>query len=200
MVGFAQVLCEDYAPSFDAEGQAFARRIEGAGLHMARLLDDILKLSRVSVQEFTPTAVDLVRLVHRALCEIHFDISHYTIIVPRTLPEWGDEGLLKLALKNLLSNAIKYSRQNTHPVLEIGVRRKGGKRVYFVRDNGVGFDPADVRNLFKPFSRLHDQSHFEGNGIGLAIVRRVIERHRGRVWAKSAVGEGSTFFFTLDLD
>ncbi|HOJ20947.1 MAG TPA: PAS domain S-box protein [Armatimonadota bacterium] len=197
--GFSQAVLEDYADKLDETGQDYLRRVRRASQRMGQLIDDILKLSRVTRAEMRRETVDLSALA-RAISE------ELQQTEPDRRVEWhiaegitaeGDPTLLRVVLDNLLGNAWKFTAHQPSPRIEFGARQEGGICVYYVRDNGVGFDPAYADKLFQAFQRLHTADEFTGSGIGLATVRRIVRRHGGRVWAEGAVGKGATFSFTL---
>ncbi len=166
---------------------------------MNRLIDDLLDLSRVSnraLQIDTVNVSELVRETLGAALERH-GISNVKATVEEGVVVQADRRLVPILVDNLVRNAVKYSSKSPEPSIEFGRRREGTEDVFFVRDNGVGFDSRFADKLFQPFQRLHTEAQFEGTGIGLAIVARIVERHGGRIWAESEVGKGATFFFTL---
>jgi two-component system, sensor histidine kinase and response regulator len=196
---FADLLLERYASNFDESGMKYVRLIKDGVLRMSALIDDLLMLARVSRQGLRFRQVSLPSLVAEVIREYERETADRSI-------EWRvsslpyvtcDEGLLRQALINLCSNAVKYSRKRERPVVEIGQENVGGDRAFFVRDNGVGFDMANADKLFMPFQRLHRDKEFEGTGIGLATVARIVQKHGGRIWAKSEPDAGATFYFTL---
>ena len=194
----AQGLDED-AGKLSDEGRFFLASILDASEAMERLIEAMLVLGRVSRSDVQCETVDLSELARAVAAELQLartDRLVEFIIAPGIRAE-GDPQLLRVAFENLLGNAWKYTRTTSSPRIEFGVVGRNGERVYFIRDNGVGFDMAKVDRLFKPFQRLHATNEFPGNGIGLATVQRAIDRHGGRVWGEGAVGEGATFFFTL---
>ncbi|NWG88023.1 MAG: PAS domain S-box protein [Hydrogenophilaceae bacterium] len=197
--GFSQVLLEDHGEQIDATGRDHLQRVRAATQRMSALIDDLLKLSRLSRATLQPEAVDLSALAQDILNHLHEAEPERPVIsqvMPGLLVQ-GDRGLLQVALENLLGNAWKYSAKTGQARIEFGSTDQDGAPVYFVRDNGAGFDMAHAGKLFGAFQRLHHRDEFEGTGIGLATVQRVIHRHGGRVWAESAIGQGATFFFTL---
>ncbi|MBI5118485.1 PAS domain S-box protein [Candidatus Poribacteria bacterium] len=199
MDGFSQALLEDYAEKLDAEGKHCLSRIRGASQRMARIIDDLLSLSRVSRVEMRQESVDLSRLaetIASGLRQIEPD-RRAEVLIQEGLIARGDANLLGLALENLLGNAWKFTRKRSEARIEFGRIESNGDSAYFVRDNGAGFDMKYVNKLFGTFQRLHAAAEFEGSGIGLATVQRVIHRHGGKVWANGAVEEGATFYFTL---
>lgn len=197
--GFSSALLEDYGDKLDEQGREYLLRIQAAARRMGHLIDDMLELSRVSRVELRRSPFDLSALVRMLFDEIAAEHpgAERQVACAAGLTAGGDSRLLRLALENLLRNAWKFTAPQPAPRIEFGHRVEGRQDVYFVKDNGVGFNPAYAAKLFRPFQRLHD-SEFPGTGIGLAIVGRIIRRHGGRIWAESRVGEGATFFFTLD--
>lgn len=196
--GFSAALLEDYGDKLDEQGRQYLTRIQAAARRMNQLIDDMLELSRVSRAELRRVPFDLSALVETLFHAIggeHPGADRETACAAG-LTASGDPRLLRMALENLLRNAWKFTDNRPHPRIEFGHRRDGREDVYFVRDNGVGFNPAHAAKLFRPFQRLHG-AEFAGTGIGLAIVERIIRRHGGRIWAESRVGEGATFLFTL---
>ncbi|HVY40689.1 MAG TPA: response regulator [Polyangia bacterium] len=197
--GFSSALLEDYGDKLDDQARQYLVRIQAAARRMGQLIDDMLELSRVSRVELRRTPFDLSALVRMLFEEIaaeHPGAKPEVACAPG-LTASGDPRLLRVALENLLRNAWKFTAPQPAPRIEVGHRVDGHEDVYFVKDNGVGFNPAHAAKLFRPFQRLHD-AEFPGTGIGLAIVARIIRRHGGRIWAESRVGGGATFFFTLD--
>jgi PAS domain S-box-containing protein len=197
--GFAQALTEDYAGQLDAPGKGYLARVRAGAQRMGTLIDDMLTLSRVTRAELSFKDVDLSALVReigarQAAAEpgraVHFEVAEG--LVAR-----ADAGLLRIALENLLENAWKYTSAHATARIEFGVERRAGETVYFVRDDGVGFDMRYAEKLFQPFQRLHQAEEFPGTGIGLATVARIVHRHGGRVWAEGAVDRGATFYFTI---
>lgn len=197
--GYLGMLREDLPQPLGDTSRALFARIGGALGRMTGIIDDLLALSRVGRGPLQATRVDLSRLAREIAAEIAES-------EPDCRAEWriaedveacADAGLLRFALDNLMRNAWKYSSKAEQPIVELGTRQEDGGKVYFVRDNGVGFDMASAKGLFGPFVRLHDRREFEGTGLGLTIVDQVIRRHGGRVWAEAAPGQGATFLFTL---
>jgi len=197
--GFSRALLEDYGADLDDKGRNYLGRLSAATQRMGLLIDDLLKLSRVTRVEMNRARVNLSRLVEAAaneLQETQPERKIQWIIAPNVLTG-GDERLLEVALKNLLSNAWKFTSHNLTGRIEFGVLEQEGQPVYFVRDDGVGFDMAYSEKIFGAFQRLHSSDEFEGTGVGLAIVQRIIHRHDGRIWAEGAIGQGAVFYFTL---
>ena len=197
--GYSHILLEDYAGKLDAEGQNLLHRLHSASQRMGQLIDDLLKLSRLTQQEMVRERVDLSVLandVYNELCRI--ESGHVIeIIIGDKLITNADTRLLRVVLANLFSNAMKFSRKVPHAKIEFNSIKNGSEQVFFVRDNGAGFDMQFAGKLFGAFERLHNSSEFEGSGIGLATVQRIINRHGGRLWAEAAINQGATFYFTL---
>ncbi len=196
--GFSQILLEEYHEALDDEGQDFLRRVRAASQHMGQLIDALLQLSRVTRFEMRREKIDLTALAR--------DIAE---TLRRTAPERkvefriadgltmsGDPRLMQVALQNLLGNAFKFTSRCDCALIEFGRTVKEGSPVFFVRDNGAGFEMAYANKLFGAFQRLHPVTEFEGSGIGLATVQRILRRHGGRIWAEGKPGEGATFYFT----
>ncbi len=198
--GFSRILSEDHAEQLDDDGREFLDSVRGSARQMGQLIDSLLTFSRLGRQPVKSQNVDMTELAHRALDEARSGDAGAGIDVDiGRLPSClGDPPLLKQVLVNLLSNALKYSRGRDGARVEVGaIERDLGAVVYFVRDNGVGFDMRYAPKLFGVFQRLHRAEDYEGTGVGLAIVQRVVARHGGRVWAEGEVDRGATFYFTL---
>jgi PAS domain S-box-containing protein len=197
--GFARILKEDHSAELSEEGARYLDRIIRAATQMGHLIDDLLNLARIGRKELIRQTVSLENLVRQTLADLHPESARAIEWRVESLPERScDPGLIKLVFTNLLSNAAKFTRACPFPIVEVGSCDIDGVLTIFVRDNGVGFDPRYADKLFGVFQRLHRQEDFEGTGIGLATVQRIIQRHGGRVWAKSSPGCGATFFFTLE--
>jgi signal transduction histidine kinase len=197
--GFSQALLEDYAADLDAEAQDYLRRVRAGSQRMAHLIDDLLNLSRVTRSEMQRTRISLSRLARTVVAKLqqmHPDRKVDTRFVENATA-YCDPKLVEVVLENLFSNALKFTMKNTRPIVEFGVTECEDGTAFFVRDNGVGFDMAYADKLFGAFQRLHSVHEFDGNGIGLATVQRIVHRHGGRVWAESQVGRGAAFYFTL---
>jgi signal transduction histidine kinase len=199
ITGFAQALTEDCMAQLDADGQAYVQHIVAAGERMGQLIDDLLRLSRVGRTQLQRTPVDLSALAHLVAEELARSAPErqVTLRVQPGLTADADLHLIQALLENLFANAWKFTSRRDKPVVEFGATVTDHETAYFVRDNGVGFDPTHAERLFSAFSRLHTVSEFPGTGIGLATVRRIVERHGGRVWAEAAPDAGATFFWTL---
>ena len=199
--GYSQALLEDYGELLPAEGHNFLKHVRRSAQRMAELIDDLLKLSQVTRAHIKSVPVDLTRLAGNILTELqrtHPERSVRYTIAPN-LNARGDPHLLQIVLENLLNNAWKYTSKKELAEIECGLNRENNEAIFFVRDNGAGFDMAYADKLFGAFQRLHTTTEFPGTGIGLATVQRILHRHGGRIWAEGVVDEGATFFFTLPM-
>lgn len=197
--GFSQALLEDYEKVLDATGKRYLGFIRQGIQKMGRLIDDLLDLSRLTRAELKHERVNLSKDATQIAKQLNSEnpMKQVDFKADENLVVEGDSGLLKVALQNLLSNAWKFSAKSVQPTVRLGTIEREGKRVYYVKDNGAGFDMTYYGKLFGAFQRLHSPSDFQGTGIGLATVKRVIYRHGGSIWAESKPGEGATFYFTL---
>ncbi|HRG49659.1 MAG TPA: ATP-binding protein [Pseudomonadales bacterium] len=197
--GFSAALLEDCGAQLDDIGRNYIGRIRAASQRMGTLIDSLLHLSRVSRQDMRYTTVNLTEMADEVVDNLR--ASHreqaVTFIRADSLMANGDSDLLRVVLENLLGNAWKYSSKVESPTVEFGVHDRSGDLVYFVRDNGAGFDMKYIDKLFSPFHRLHSDHEFHGLGIGLATVARIVHRHSGEIWAEAQVEQGATFYFTL---
>ncbi len=195
--GFSRIVLDRYNAMLDETGQDYLQRVRSGAQRMGQLIDDLLKLSRLTRTDMRHDRVDLSELAR----EIEVDLKEsqpdrsVEFIVAKDLAVVGDERLLRSALENLLGNAWKFTSLTPKPRIEFGVKCLDSDQVFFVSDNGAGFDMAYGDQLFGAFQRLHSMSEFPGTGIGLAIVQRVLHRHGASVWAEGAVGQGATFYF-----
>ena len=196
---FTQALADDLKFQIDDKSRDHLRRVLAAAARMSDLIDALLELSQISRAPLGRHKVDLSAMAQGIVDELRRrDVTRkLSAEIAPDLSVDADGRLLRIALENLIGNAWKFTAKVPHPKVTVGVEVRDGERVYFVRDNGAGFDMAYAERLFTPFQRLHASRDFAGTGIGLATVRRIIERHAGRIWADSALGEGATFFFTL---
>lgn len=197
--GFSMVLLEDYDKNLDDQGKKYLHRIRAASQRMGQIIDDLLMLSRVSRSDFRFLKVDLSTLVQDVgenLIQTHAD-RKVEFIVQDNVHAQGDERLLRIMLENLLGNAWKFTRKVDNPRVEFGTKKDGTKKIYYIRDNGAGFDITHAGKLFQAFQRLHSPDEFEGTGIGLAIVQRIIQGHGGKIWVEAEKDKGAAFFFTL---
>jgi light-regulated signal transduction histidine kinase (bacteriophytochrome) len=200
--GFSTLLLENHGARLDQDGQRYLSNIKNGVLRMSALIDDLLMLAKVSRQGLQLRDVALNALVQEVLREFESDTHARDI-------EWRiealplvkcDPGLIRQVFINLLSNAVKYTRKREHAVIEIGGKMVDGEQTILVRDNGIGFDMKYADKLFAPFQRLHQENEFEGTGVGLSTVQRIIHKHAGRIWAESEPGLGTTVYFTLDVE
>jgi PAS domain S-box-containing protein len=198
--GFSQTLLEEYADKLDADGQQYLDRVRSAAQRMGVLIDDMLKLSRVTRSEIKREMVDLSALGLQVIEELqkHEPQRQVEVIVMPGMKVIGDRSLLEIVLENLLGNAWKYTGGMDMARIEFGSEILGNETVYFVQDNGIGFDMQYANKLFAPFQRLHSSGEFPGTGIGLATVARIIARHNGRIWAEATPDQGACFRFVLD--
>jgi signal transduction histidine kinase len=199
VISCADLLHHNHGKQLSAEASELTTFILKSSERMNELISDLLRLSQLGRQPLDISSIDTRALFDEVLLEVRVHYSERAAEVRiGELPACrGDLSLLKQVVTNLLSNAFKYSARQPQPVIEIGCRQADGESVYFVRDNGAGFDMAKAGKLFNAFQRLHLPSEFEGTGVGLSIVQRIIQRHGGRIWAEAEVGKGATFSFTL---
>lgn len=197
--GFSQTLLDDEGASLSDGGRDALRRVRSATQRMGQLIDDMLSLSRVTRQELVRAPVDLSGMACEVLEELRVATSGRLVIpvVHEGMAAEGDRTLLRVVMTNLIGNAWKFTSKTKGARIEVGARRDAEGTVFFVKDNGAGFDMEYVNKLFGAFQRLHAASDFPGTGVGLATVHRIIHRHGGRVWAEGVEGKGATFFFTL---
>ena len=201
VAGYTQLLQADYGNYLDDEGKEYLQRILQSAFSMAKLIDDLLQFSRSGRSPITPEFVNLTEMADKVAEEIkeREKGTKAQIQIQRGLLAQADPNLMHVILDNLIGNAVKYSAKVDHPVIIFDKMTQGREAVFFIKDNGAGFDMAKADKLFNPFQRLHTNKDFQGTGIGLATVRRIIERHGGRIWAESEPGKGATFFFTLGI-
>jgi signal transduction histidine kinase len=201
--GFSRILLDEYGPELQAEAQQHLLTVKDNAQRMGRLIDDLLNLSRLGRQSLVKQSIAPAAAAHDALKELNLeqDSRQVGVRIDELPVCQADPALLKQVYVNLLSNALKYSSRQAATVIEAGFlpsKEGGGPPVYFVKDNGVGFDMRYVHKLFGVFQRLHRAEEYEGTGVGLAIVQRIIQRHGGRIWAEGEPGRGATFYFTLE--
>ncbi|HUQ52885.1 MAG TPA: ATP-binding protein [Gammaproteobacteria bacterium] len=197
--GFAELLREDHAEQLDAEARRKLEVIRGEASRMGSLIDDLLAFSRLGRKSLTPGDLDMTELVNSVFGRLRAEPGgeRVELKLGRLPRACGDRALLEQVWVNLLSNAVKFSSKKDAPVVDVGAITQEREHVFYVRDNGAGFDPRYAAKLFGVFQRLHDAAEFPGTGVGLALVQRIVVRHGGRVWADSKPGEGATFHFTL---
>jgi light-regulated signal transduction histidine kinase (bacteriophytochrome) len=197
--GWSLALLEDYGEKLDDTARSYIETVRAETKHMGQLVDGLLQISRATRREMTRETLDLAEIARTVSMAVAREAPErqVTFVIPEEVMVEGDTTLMRLALQNLLKNAFKFTRTREHAVIEFGVTDQGGVPTYFVRDNGVGFDPQFSHKLFQPFQRLHLKEEYPGSAIGLATVQRIIHRHGGRVWAEGEVEKGATFYFTL---
>ncbi|MDB4966985.1 MAG: hybrid sensor histidine kinase/response regulator [Myxococcales bacterium] len=197
--GFSTILLEQYHGSLDEQGRHYLDRVRAGSQRMGHLIDDLLGLARINRAEMHRATVDLAQVAREVTDELHRGEPERAVElhIAGSAPARGDGRLLRVALENLLGNAWKFTRRQSAPRIEFGSEPRDGVPAFFVRDNGAGFDMTYAHKLFLPFQRLHDVTEFEGSGIGLATVQRIVNRHGGRIWGESQPGQGTTFWFTL---
>ena len=197
--GFSLALLEDHGAALPAQGHELLARVREQAQRMAQMIEGLLAVSRLGRKALDVTSVDLAALTQAAVLELrqaNADRKVEVAVAPLPLA-MGDRALLRQVLTHLVENAFKFTRQRPDARVEIGSREEGGERVYYVKDNGAGFDMRYAGKLFGVFQRLHPAADFEGTGVGLALVQRIVHRHGGRVWGEARVNEGATFSFTL---
>jgi signal transduction histidine kinase len=199
MDGFSLVLLEDYGDKLDEEGKDALGRIRAASQRMGSLIDDLLRLSKVTRAELKLKRVDLSGIAQAVATSLQGDRSGQTVewAIEEGMAITADTGLMRILMQDLLQNAWKFTGKTKKPTIRVGTLERDGGKVCFVADNGVGFDMAHADRLFGAFQRLHHAADFPGTGIGLAIAQRIIHRHDGKIWAEAKEGEGATFFFTV---
>ena len=197
--GYAQALIEDHSATLDPEGRRLLAVVRDNARRLGQLIDALLTFSRLGRQALKETALDMTELARTAADELRHGATDHALEVhiDALPPASGDRTLIRQVFANLVGNAFKFTRGRPAPRIEIGARSAGGDMVYLVRDNGAGFDMRYADKLFQVFSRLHHQDEFEGTGVGLALVQRIIQRHHGRIWAEGVPNQGATFYFTL---
>jgi light-regulated signal transduction histidine kinase (bacteriophytochrome) len=197
--GFSLALEEDYGHQLDETALHYLSRVRAGSEKMSQLISNLLQLSRVTRLELNKQAIDLSSLADKILNDLQDDDSHrdVQIDIHKGLHATGDPVLIEILLDNLISNAWKYSQKVPTAIIEIGSHSHLGNIVFYIKDNGAGFNMKYASQLFKPFNRLHSAEEFDGTGIGLATVSRIIERHHGKIWVNSEQGKGTTFYFTL---
>jgi light-regulated signal transduction histidine kinase (bacteriophytochrome) len=197
--GFSLAVLEDFGPLLPPECQSQLQVIRDGAQRMGELIDDLLKFSRLSRQPLGKQTVNTEKLVRSTLADLTGQCRGRQIKsrVGELPPCEADPALLKQVWVNLLSNALKYTSKREISEVEVGCLKQHGEEIYFVRDNGTGFDMLYANKLFRVFQRLHRAEDYEGTGVGLAIVQRIVSRHGGRIWAEAAPDRGATFYFTL---
>jgi hypothetical protein len=201
VLGFSTLLVNELGPEISLEQRNWLANIERSAQRMSQLIDALMRLSRVGRQVLSLRVVDVASLVRSVVDELcQQQPQRRATLQFSELPQTvADAPLLRQLFVNLLSNAFKFTRDTKHPVIEVGFERHGEDQVFFVRDNGPGFDMSRSDRLFDAFQRFHRADQFEGSGVGLSIVKRIVLRHGGRIWAQAAPGQGASFFFTLGV-
>ena len=197
--GFSRMLMGEHADKLDAEALRLLQVINSNTKVMQHLIDDLLALSRLGRMQVRKSVVNLAAMTNKVFERLLIQEPERDLrLTVGDLPlGWGDQSLLYQVMQNLLANAVKFAKSRKTAVIEVGGRTEGQENIYYVKDNGAGFDERYTSDLFRPFQRLHGDEEYEGTGVGLAIVKRIIERHGGRVWAEGKVNEGATFYFSL---
>jgi len=197
--GFAKLVLEDYADKLDIHGKDYLTRIQNGSDRIIGLIEALLRLSRISSQPIEPMDYDLSRMATKIVSGFREAEPERMaeVVIAEGLHTTVDLNLIRAALTNLLENAWKFTSKTANARIEFGVTVNNGKTVYYVKDNGAGFNPDYAEKMFKSFHRLHTDEEFEGMGIGLTIVKRIIRRHGGTIWAEGEVGKGATFSFTV---
>jgi light-regulated signal transduction histidine kinase (bacteriophytochrome) len=197
--GFSQALLEDYGSDLDKTAQDYLVRVRSSTQRMGQLIDDLLKLSHVVRSDMSRLSVDMAGLARNVEAQLRerYPGRNIEFVINGDLLVKGDERLLLAMLENLLGNAWKFTANREEARVELGESEQEGRKVYYVKDNGAGFDESYVHKLFEPFQRLHSVQEYEGTGIGLATVQRIIRRHGGEVWAEGEIDQGATIYFTL---
>ena len=200
--GFSLALLEDYSDKLDAEGRDALQRIRMASQRMGRLIDDMLRLSQVTRSEIRLETIDLSALCNSIIGNLREEQPGRTVQwqIEAGMQIHADKGLIGIVMQNLIENAWKFTGRTAHPEIRVGCKDIDGSQVFFVGDNGAGFDMLHAEKLFGTFERLHAVTDFKGTGIGLALVKRIIRRHDGEIWAEARVGEGATFYFCMKED
>jgi len=198
--GFSVALLEDYGTGLDDTGRDYLSRIRSAASRMGQLIEDLLNLSRISLTEMRRESVDLSNVALAVVSDLRKSAPERSVevVTPPALEVEGDPNLLRVVLENLLGNAWKFTAMARRARIELGALEKDRRQVYFVRDNGAGFDMRHAAKLFAPFQRLHSTAEFPGTGIGLATVARIVHKHGGEIWAEAEINQGATFYFTLE--
>jgi light-regulated signal transduction histidine kinase (bacteriophytochrome) len=196
------MLLKDHSEQLAQKGRHYLHNVAASGRKMGQLVDDLLAFSRLNRHSLTKERLDLTQLVRETAEDLRRqEPAHAVSLEIKPLPPArGDRALVQQVLYNLLSNAWKFTAGKSKPSIQVGARHNGDETIYYVNDNGAGFDMRYVDKLFGVFQRLHRDDEFPGTGVGLAIVQRIVNRHGGRVWAESRLKEGATFYFTLPDD
>jgi light-regulated signal transduction histidine kinase (bacteriophytochrome) len=197
--GFTKILLEDYEANLDEEGKRICGVISSSATQMGELIDDLLSFSRIGRSSLNPSVIDMKKMamvIFEGMTS-PAERKRIKLNIGKLQKAFGDVALFGQVWTNLISNAIKYTSKNDVSEISIGSKITGDMIIYFIKDNGVGFDMQYAHKLFGVFQRLHSEAEFEGNGVGLAIIQRIILKHGGKVWAEGEVGKGATFYFSL---
>jgi PAS domain S-box-containing protein len=197
--GYGKLLISDHDQNLNDEAREFVNIIVDNSKRMGQLIDDLLNFSRMGREALYKAPVDLNHMVQSIISDLRKSDNIHTanIIINNLAPAYCDPALVKQVWINLISNAIKYSGKKSNPIIELGSEIIAEETIYYIRDNGAGFDMKFAKNLFTVFKRLHDRADYDGMGVGLALAQRIIKMHEGRIWAESEVDKGATFYFTL---
>lgn len=199
IIGLTELLREDYAANLDDDAISFLDSILQSSKNMQQLVNDLLGFSRSGSLEINPHQIDLTDMAQKTINELTgltFRKS-YEITIDEGMTLKADPTLLRVVMNNLIENSLKYSQNKEKPQIHVGMQQANGQTIYFVKDNGTGFDMDKAEGLFRPFIRLHDQTQYDGTGVGLSTVKRIIDRHGGQIWFDSKPGLGTTFFFSM---
>jgi light-regulated signal transduction histidine kinase (bacteriophytochrome) len=200
VIGFSDLIRKEYEKSFEPELRELFQHIEASGRRMNAIIDDMLMLAKYEKEILRIEPVDMNLLFENVWSKISYSQPHHATLELASLPEMhADTSMMEQVVVNLLSNAIKYSSKKDHPAITVGCEQTDTAITFYVRDNGAGFDMKNYSKLFGAFQRLHGTSEFEGTGVGLLLVKKIVEKHGGIVWAEGKVGEGATFYFTLPM-
>jgi len=198
VLGLTERINKKYEPDFDAELKEMFELIESKSQRMNVIIEDLLALAQNGKKKLEPSTADMTELFTKVWSNIRLSMPNKAILEMPLLPYvTADASMIEQVIENLCSNAVKYSSQKELPIVKVGYRQEKNTTTFFVKDNGAGFDMKNYGRLFKPFQRLHHAAEFEGTGVGLLLVKRIIELHRGKIWAESKPNEGATFYFTL---
>lgn len=195
--GFARIIAEDYTSKLDEEGQRFLQHILHNAQTMNSLIDDLLTFHRLGERTVTPSNVDMTELAREVFAAVPKPGPPPEVKIPQLPAITADPALIRIALEQLVSNAVKFSKKQAVPKIEFGSNVQNGEQIFWIRDNGIGFDMEYADKLFQIFQKLQREPEFPGNGIGLALVKRAIEKNHGRVWAEAKTNEGATFYIAL---
>jgi light-regulated signal transduction histidine kinase (bacteriophytochrome) len=197
---FSRIVAVDNADRLDEQAKDYLARVRQGAEKMNRLIEALLRLSRISRQKIEPANIDMSKVALAIVSELREAGAGRSVEVEMKegLTAFADPVLMEVVLSNIIGNAWKFTSKTANARIEFGAIEQGGKTVYYIRDNGAGFDPEHREKMFMPFHRLHLDEEFEGTGIGLAISERIIRRHGGKTWAEGSAGKGATIFFTLN--